>query len=74
MSMKHVISVSGGKDSTAFNKELQERNCADCRIHEANRTESVIAWSRTTRGWRQFDLLADLTESTACASAYGLCE
>jgi 3'-phosphoadenosine 5'-phosphosulfate sulfotransferase (PAPS reductase)/FAD synthetase len=34
----------------------------------------VVEWSRTTRGGRQFDLLADLEEPTACASAYGLCE
>jgi 3'-phosphoadenosine 5'-phosphosulfate sulfotransferase (PAPS reductase)/FAD synthetase len=33
-----------------------------------------VEWSRTTRGGRQFDLLADLEEPTACASAYGLCE
>lgn len=34
----------------------------------------VVQWSRTTRGGRQLDLLADLNEPTACASAYGLCE
>lgn len=33
-----------------------------------------IEWAKTTRGGRQFDLLADLAEPTACASAYGLCE
>ncbi|MGC0154006.1 phosphoadenosine phosphosulfate reductase family protein [Chromobacterium vaccinii] len=32
-----------------------------------------VEWSRTTRGGRQFDLLADLVEPTACASSYGLC-
>lgn len=34
----------------------------------------VIEWSRTSRGGKQYDLLADLDEPTACASAYGLCE
>ncbi len=33
-----------------------------------------VEWSRTTRGGAQYDLLADINESTACASAYGLCE
>lgn len=33
-----------------------------------------IEWSKTTRGGRQFDLLAQLDEPTACASSYGLCE
>lgn len=33
-----------------------------------------IEWAKTTRGGRQYDLLAGLDEPTACASAYGLCE
>lgn len=33
-----------------------------------------IEWSKTTRGGRQFDLLASLDDATACSSAYGLCE
>lgn len=35
---------------------------------------SVIEWSRTTRGGRQYDLLAGLDEPNACASSYGLCD
>ncbi len=35
---------------------------------------AVVEWSKTTRGGRQYDLLADLAEPTACSSAYGLCE
>lgn len=33
-----------------------------------------IEWAKTTRGGRQFDLLAQLDEPHDCASAYGLCE
>lgn len=33
-----------------------------------------IEWSRTTRGGRQYDLLAGLDEPNACVSAYGLCD
>ena len=39
-----------------------------------NNIHSVIEWSRTTRGGKQYDLLAGLDEPTACASAYGLCD
>ncbi|MGC0045551.1 hypothetical protein [Ralstonia pseudosolanacearum] len=49
----------------------------DCRIGHAGQSSTihaVVAWSRAARGGRQFDLLADLTEPTACSSAYGLCE
>lgn len=35
---------------------------------------SIIQWAKTTRGGKQFDLLGDLNEVTACASSYGLCE
>ncbi|WP_334018071.1 phosphoadenosine phosphosulfate reductase family protein [Burkholderia orbicola] len=34
----------------------------------------VVEWSKTTRGGRQYDLLADAQPATMCASAYGLCE
>lgn len=34
---------------------------------------SRVEWSKTTRGGKQFDLLAD-DEPAACASSYGLCE
>lgn len=33
-----------------------------------------VEWSKTTRGGRQFDLLSELDEPTACASSYGLCD
>jgi 3'-phosphoadenosine 5'-phosphosulfate sulfotransferase (PAPS reductase)/FAD synthetase len=36
--------------------------------------EHVVQWARTTRGGRQFDLLAGLEEPMACSSIYGLCE
>nr|CUV15596.1 conserved protein of unknown function [Ralstonia solanacearum] len=41
---------------------------------QSSTIDAVVAWSRTTRGGRQYDLLADLAEPTACSSAYGLCE
>lgn len=34
----------------------------------------VVEWSKTTRGGRQYDLLADAEPATTCSSAYGLCE
>ncbi|MCQ9618372.1 phosphoadenosine phosphosulfate reductase family protein [Paenalcaligenes niemegkensis] len=35
---------------------------------------SIIEWSRTSRGGRQYDMLADLIDSDSCASSYGLCD
>lgn len=41
---------------------------------QGTRIAHVVEWSKTTRGGKQFDLLAGLAEPTACSSAYGLCE
>lgn len=43
--------------------------------HEAAKQTiwTVVEWSKTTRGGRQFNLLADIEEPTACSSSYGLC-
>jgi len=60
--------------STFFNKELHGKKSSDRRIHFANRVEAVIEWSRTGRGGRQRDMLADLIDGDVCSSAYGLCE
>ena len=34
----------------------------------------IVEWSKTTHGGKQYNLLGDLAEPTACSSAYGLCE
>lgn len=41
---------------------------ADLNIH------ARVEWAKTSRGGKQYDLLADLIEPTACASSYGLCD
>lgn len=41
---------------------------------KANNIYSVVEWSKTSRGGKQFSLLTKLHEPTSCASAYGLCE
>ena len=33
-----------------------------------------IEWSKTTRGGKQFDLLASTDDHSGCSSSYGLCE
>lgn len=53
-----------GSNATFFHKQKMG----------ANGVEAAVEWSRTTRGGRQFDLLSDVSATTACSSAYGLCE
>lgn len=71
---ERVSQVAKRGFSTFLNKELHAEGDADRRIYCANRIDAVIPWAHTSRGGRQFDLLADLIEPGACASAYGLCE
>lgn len=45
-------------------------------IHSAGERIGIhksVEWAKTSRGGKQYDLLADLIEPTACASSYGLC-
>ena len=61
--------------TTFFHKV--ERGAAVCPAAEFSRSkiEKIVEWSRTTRGGKQFDLLAvEPASLDACASAYGLCE
>ena len=58
--VRHVVSVSALCPSAEFSRA---------------KIEMIVEWSRTTRGGRQFDLLAiEPASLDACASAYGLCE
>lgn len=43
-------------------------------LGQASSIHSVVEWSKTTRGGRQYDLLDDQAEPATCSSAYGLCE
>lgn len=60
--------------STFFHKIDESGRAIDSAIFARNNIWKTVEWSRTSRGGRQFDMLADLIEPTACASAYGLCD
>ena len=40
---------------------------------EGNNIYSVVQWSKTTRGGRQFSLFDSLSAANDCSSSYGLC-
>ena len=42
--------------------------------HKSHGIHSIMEWARTTRGGRQYDLIATSEEPGMCSSAYGLCE
>jgi len=42
-------------------------------VGQTSTIESVVEWSKATRGGRQYSIIPD-EEPTSCSSAYGLCE
>lgn len=43
-------------------------------LHGRNDIHTVIEWSRTSRGGRQYDMLRVQNDGPMCSSIYGLCE
>lgn len=53
----------------------ESKKTEDNQAHaRANSIHAVIEWAKTTRGGKQYDLLAEVEEVHACSSSYGLCE
>lgn len=61
--IKHVVSVSGGKDTPGGDGSPVQ-------------IDEVVRWSKTRRGARQFDMMAYFAPPTSgvCVYAGGLCE
>lgn len=59
--------------TTFFNRELLGPGHSAAEYFAAENITAVIEWAKTSRGGKQYDLLAELIEPTACASSYGLC-
>lgn len=61
--------------STFFHKAEKGAALRPAAEFSRAKIEAIVEWSRTTRGGKQFDLLAvEPASLDACASAYGLCE
>lgn len=71
---QRVSSAAKRGHSTFFHKVDGQAGMLDRAIFARNSVYQVIEWAKTTRGGKQFDLLGDLEEATACSSSYGLCE
>ena len=72
-----VSNVSKQGASTFFAADMDPmRATKDIRQinHTTHGIRNVIEWAATTRGGRQYDLIATSEDPTMCRSAYGLCE
>ena len=60
--------------STFFHKVDDVAHEAPITVFSRSKIEKVIEWAKTTRGGRQFDLLAGVDDANGCSSSYGLCD
>ena len=61
--------------STFFHKVEKGAALSPAAEFSRSKIEMIVEWSLTTRGGKQFDLLAvEPASLDACVSAYGLCE
>ncbi|KPC52997.1 phosphoadenosine phosphosulfate reductase domain-containing protein [Amantichitinum ursilacus] len=67
-----VSSCSKRGYSTFFHKTDEKGSPAA--IFSRSKIAQVIEWAKTTRGGRQYDLLAQAEEVNSCSSSYGLCD
>ncbi|WP_254210441.1 DNA methyltransferase [Burkholderia multivorans] len=67
---ENIVSDASKRGNSTFFPAPGETDTA----RERGNIWQVVEWSKTTRGGRQYDLLADAEPATACSSAYGLCE
>lgn len=75
---ERLVCQAGKRNFATFfastNSPVEMKGLQDRQIFERGNVYKVVEWSKTTRGGKQYDILADQIEPTACSSAYGLCE
>jgi 3'-phosphoadenosine 5'-phosphosulfate sulfotransferase (PAPS reductase)/FAD synthetase len=72
---ERIVSMASKRGySTFFHKVDGQAGLRDSVIYTRNEVWQVVEWAQTTRGGRQFSLLAELDEPTSCSSSYGLCD
>lgn len=69
-----VSQASHRGSSTLFTTSKDPTTGNDVVNYETHGIVRTVEWSKTTRGGRQFDLLALMGGDTGCSSAYGLCD
>jgi 3'-phosphoadenosine 5'-phosphosulfate sulfotransferase (PAPS reductase)/FAD synthetase len=71
---EEIVSQCSKRGFSTFFHKVDDLSGSPSSIYSRCKMETVIEWSRTTRGGKQFSLLEQLDVPTACSSAYGLCE
>jgi hypothetical protein len=60
--------------STFFNLESLGPGKLAAEYFDAENIDAVVAWSKTSRGGKQYDFLRIENDGPMCSSIYGLCE
>jgi 3'-phosphoadenosine 5'-phosphosulfate sulfotransferase (PAPS reductase)/FAD synthetase len=68
---ERITSISAKRSETSF---FSAPDAEGRGARQGRGIDAMVQWSKTTRGGKQFDLIAHTAETPTCASAYGLCE
>jgi 3'-phosphoadenosine 5'-phosphosulfate sulfotransferase (PAPS reductase)/FAD synthetase len=72
---ERLVSAAARRQSTTLFTTTNDPMAGDDEHHYSTHgIDRMIEWSATTRGGRQFDLIASSADPTECRSAYGLCD
>jgi 3'-phosphoadenosine 5'-phosphosulfate sulfotransferase (PAPS reductase)/FAD synthetase len=72
---ERLASIASRRQSATFFTSSNDPMAGnECHHYSTHGIDRMIKWSSTSRGGRQFDLIASNADPDACRSAYGLCD
>ena len=71
---EQLVSEVSKRGSTTWFPTVTHSRSEDVVHYSTHGIREAVAWSKTSRGGRQFDLLNETEEIPSCRSVYGLCE
>lgn len=73
---ERIVSLASKRGSSTFFTVTNDPTVdASGDIHASTHgIDRMVEWSQTTRGGRQFDLIASASDGKQCSSSYGLCD
>lgn len=73
---EHLVALASKRGAATFFPVANDptASATDAISAETHGIDRMIEWARTSRGGRQYDLIARIPADDRCSSAYGLCE
>lgn len=71
---ERLVSLASKRGSATFFTSSNDPTASDDAHYSTHGIHSMVEWSKTVRGGRQYDLIASTTPDSGCSSSYGLCD